>query len=48
MLKEVIRYAVAGAAGITLLDAVGYADIVVRGRPASSAPAQVVEELATK
>ena len=48
MLKNVIRGAAAGAAGTTALDAVGYADMVARGRPASNAPGQVVEELAKR
>jgi uncharacterized membrane protein len=37
---------VAGAAGTTVLNAVGYADMALRGRPASSTPDQVAERLA--
>ena len=38
----------AGAAGTTALNAVGYADMAWRGRPASSIPQQSVEELAKR
>lgn len=38
----------AGAAGTTLLDAVSYLDMAVRGRSASSLPAQDVEKLAER
>ncbi|MET7402033.1 hypothetical protein ABZS66_51980 [Dactylosporangium sp. NPDC005572] len=38
--------AAAGAAGTTALNAVGYADMVVRGRAASHAPEQTIETLA--
>jgi hypothetical protein len=34
----------AGMAGATALNAATYADMILRGRPASSAPAQTVEE----
>jgi hypothetical protein len=48
MLKKVLEGAMAGAAGTTALNAVTYADMVVRGRGASSTPEQVVEELARR
>ncbi len=46
MLKEIIKGAAAGMAGVTALNAVGYADMALRGRPASSTPDRVVAELA--
>jgi hypothetical protein len=46
MLRKMIKGAMAGLAGTTALNAAAYADMVLRGRPASSAPGQVVEELA--
>jgi uncharacterized membrane protein len=45
-LRKVLKGAVAGAAGTTVLNAVGYADMALRGRPASSTPDQVAEQLA--
>jgi hypothetical protein len=52
MLKSIIRGAaagaVAGAAGTTALNAVTYADMSIRGRPASGAPAEVVERAADR
>lgn len=45
-MKKFARGAVAGAAGTTALNAVGYADMALRGRPASSVPARVAEQLA--
>src|SRR6185437_11552006 len=45
-MKRFTRGVVAGAAGTTALNAVGYADMALRGRPASSVPAQVAEQLA--
>jgi len=42
-MKKFARGAVAGAAGTTALNAVGYADMALRGRPASSVPARVAE-----
>jgi hypothetical protein len=36
----------AGAAGVTALNVVSYLDMAVRGRAASSAPAEIVETLA--
>jgi hypothetical protein len=47
-MKKFTRGAVAGAAGTTALNAVGYADMALRGRPASSVPAQVAEQLARR
>ena len=42
------RGLIAGAAGVTALDAVTYLDMLVRGRPASDVPARTVNELAKK
>jgi hypothetical protein len=42
----VLRGATAGAAGTTALNVVTYLDMAVRGRPASSTPANTVEKLA--
>jgi hypothetical protein len=47
-LKKMLKGAMAGAAGTTALNAVGYGDMALRGRPASSTPAQVVEQLARR
>src|SRR6202035_3910370 len=47
-MKKFTRGAVAGAAGTTALNAVGYADMSLRGRPASSVPARVAEQLARR
>jgi uncharacterized membrane protein len=44
--RGLLRGAAAGAAGTTALNAVTYLDMVVRGRPASDAPEQVVQRLA--
>jgi hypothetical protein len=50
MLTSIMRGAaagaVAGAAGTTALNAVTYADMSIRGRPSSDAPAQLVERAA--
>ncbi|MGW7006780.1 hypothetical protein ACWGCW_29160 [Streptomyces sp. NPDC054933] len=40
--------AAAGAAGTTALNAVGYLDMVIRGRPASTTPETTVERLLEK
>jgi hypothetical protein len=48
MLNKVLKGAMAGAAGTTALNAVTYADMILRGRGASSTPEQVVEELARR
>ena len=47
-LKNLLKGAMAGAAGTTALNAVGYGDMALRGRPASRTPDQVVEELARR
>jgi hypothetical protein len=47
-MKNFTRGAVAGAAGTTALNAVGFADMALRGRPASSVPARVAEQLVTR
>ena len=41
-----LRGAAAGAAGTTVLNAVTYLDMVLRGRPSSSTPEQLVETVA--
>src|SRR5258708_2671197 len=46
--KKMLQGAMAGAAGTTALNAVGYGDMALRGRPASSTPEQVVEQLARR
>ncbi len=38
----------AGAAGVTMLNAITYLDMAVRARPASDTPSQAVEQLAEK
>jgi hypothetical protein len=43
-----LRGAAAGAAGSTVLNAVTYLDMTVRGRPTSSTPERTVEKLAEK
>lgn len=45
-LGPLIRGALAGAAGTTALNAVSYADMVLRARPASHVPEQAVSTLA--
>jgi uncharacterized membrane protein len=47
-LKNMFKGAMAGAAGTTVLNAVGYGDMALRGRPASRTPDQVVEQLARR
>ena len=47
-LTQVLKGAVAGAAGTTALNTVTYLDMVTRGRPASSTPEQTVEKLSEK
>ncbi len=44
--NHVAHGVLAGAAGTTALDAVTYADMAVRGRPASSTPEATVERMA--
>jgi hypothetical protein len=46
--EKILKGAMAGAAGTTVLNAVGYGDMALRGRPASSTPEQVVEQLARR
>ncbi|PKW12240.1 hypothetical protein SAMN05428944_0514 [Streptomyces sp. 1222.5] len=46
MIDSVVRGGAAGAAGTTVLNAVTYADMAVRGRPSSRAPAEVAEKIA--
>lgn len=46
--EGVRRGLIAGAAGVTALDAVTYLDMLVRGRPASEVPGRTVNELAKK
>ncbi|MEP7025082.1 MAG: hypothetical protein ABJB47_15075 [Actinomycetota bacterium] len=48
MLKRLMLGAAAGAAGTTALNAVTYLDMVLRARPASDTPKQVVAELAQR
>jgi hypothetical protein len=48
MLREIGVGVAAGAAGTVALDAASYTDMAIRGRPASSMPAQVAGELAEK
>ena len=43
-----LRGAAAGAAGTTALNVVTYLDMALRGRPASSTPANTVEKLAER
>ena len=46
MFRNLLRGAAAGAAATTALNAVTYADMAARGRPASSVPEQAVERMA--
>ncbi|MBJ7902585.1 hypothetical protein [Streptomyces sp. DSM 110735] len=46
MIQTILRGGVAGAAGTTVLNAVTYADMALRGRPASEAPSEVVDKVA--
>ncbi|AXI80579.1 hypothetical protein [Peterkaempfera bronchialis] len=48
MLLDILKGALAGAAGTTALDAVTYLDMAGRGRPASGTPSETVERLAEK
>lgn len=48
MFTQMMRGALAGAAGATALNAVTYADMAWRARPSSSTPEQTVENLAGK
>jgi hypothetical protein len=44
-MRALLAGAAAGAAGTTALNAVTYADMALRGRPASDTPERVVEEV---
>jgi hypothetical protein len=48
MLKRLMQGAAAGAAGATALNAATYLDMVLRARPSSSSPEQIVEELSRR
>ncbi len=48
MLREALIGAAAGAVGTVALNATTFGDMVVRGRPASSVPAQVAGQLVDK
>ncbi len=48
MLRNLVTGIAAGAVGTVALNAATYADMALRGRPASGVPAQVVERLAAK
>lgn len=48
ILRSLLIGTAAGAVGTVALNATTYADMVLRGRPASSVPSQVVERLAEK
>ena len=45
-MNRIVRGAIAGAAGTVALDAATYADMALRGRPASETPAALVSVLA--
>ncbi|MFF7969699.1 hypothetical protein [Streptomyces sp. NPDC007905] len=45
MIQSIVRGGAAGAAGTTVLNAVTYADMALRGRPSSEVPAQVVDKI---
>jgi hypothetical protein len=47
-MKRLMHGAAAGAAGATALNAATYLDMVLRARPSSSTPEQVVEELSKR
>ncbi|MEU2222148.1 hypothetical protein [Streptomyces sp. NPDC018347] len=46
MMRSIVRGGVAGAAGTTILNAVTYADMALRGRPPSQTPAETVDRIA--
>ncbi|MFD7206181.1 hypothetical protein [Streptomyces sp. NPDC059893] len=48
MIRTIVRGCAAGAAGTTALNAVSYADMALRGRPASSVPEKLVDTVATR
>ncbi|MFK4149922.1 hypothetical protein [Streptomyces sp. NPDC004065] len=45
MLETIVRGGAAGAAGTTVLNAVTYADMALRGRPSSETPTQAVDRM---
>lgn len=45
MIREILKGTVAGAVGTVALNVATYADMAIRGRPSSSAPAQMVSAL---
>jgi hypothetical protein len=47
-MRRLVKGALAGAAGTTLLNAVTYLDMAVSGRPASSVPEQAVDRMAQR
>ncbi|MFE6129801.1 hypothetical protein ACFQ6Q_16260 [Streptomyces sp. NPDC056437] len=48
MIRTIVRGCAAGAAGTTALNAVGYADMALRGRPASSVPETLVDTVTNR
>jgi hypothetical protein len=46
MANRIVAGAIAGAAGVVALNAMGYLDMLLRGRPASDLPARVAGKLA--
>ena len=46
MANRIVAGAIAGATGVVALNAVGYLDMLLRGRPASDLPARVAGKLA--
>jgi hypothetical protein len=48
LMRSALHGAIAGAAGTTALNAVTYADMAIRARPASEIPQQAVQTLADK
>jgi hypothetical protein len=46
MANRIVAGAIAGAAGVVALNAAGYLDMLLRGRPASDLPARVAGKLA--
>lgn len=46
MIREILQGTIAGAAGTVALNISTYADMAIRGRPSSSAPANLVKTLA--
>ena len=47
MLRNILIGTIAGAAGTVALDIASYADMAIRGRSSSNAPAKLVENLAS-